>query len=118
MSSDTLILSDATFDEAMAEADGSTVVVDFWAPWCAPCKAVSAILEEVAQELRGRVMVGKLNVAENPVVPERFSVTGIPTLIIFRDGEARHHLVGVVDKTTLISELRPYLGDADVFDVG
>ena len=101
-------LSDATFDEEI-KATAEAVLVDFWAEWCGPCKLISPILEEIANEHPGRLRVGKLNVDDNPVVARRFEVMAIPTLILFKDGEPAKRLIGAKGKGQLLQELEEFL---------
>jgi thioredoxin 1 len=86
-------LTDATFTQDVLEADG-LVLVDFWAPWCGPCRAVTPALEQVAQQYDGRVTVAKLNVDENPETPGRYGVRSIPTIALFRGGEVIDGVLG------------------------
>ena len=104
----TITLTDATFDEEVKGAS-EAVVVDFWAEWCGPCKLISPILEEIANEHPGRLRVGKLNVDDNPLVARRFEVMAIPTLILFLDGEPKKRLVGAKGKGQLLQELEEFL---------
>ena len=86
-------VTDATFEQQVLRADGP-VVVDFWAPWCGPCRAVDPILEEFAREQEGRVRFVKLNIDENFATSSRYSVLSIPTAILFADGEAQATVIG------------------------
>ncbi len=101
-------LSDATFDEVIGSADGP-VLVDFWAEWCGPCKAVAPILDEIAQEHGEKVQISKLNVDDNPDIARRFDVMSIPTMIVFKDGEPTKRLVGARGKGQILEELSDYL---------
>ncbi len=102
-------VTDATFDTEVLGADGP-VLVDFWAEWCAPCRAVSPILDEIAEEEAGRLTVVKLNVDDNPEITQRLMITGIPALKVFRGGEEVLSIVGARPKAVLVKELAPVLG--------
>ena len=101
-------LTDATFDETIGAA-AETVVVDFWAEWCGPCKMIAPILDEIARENAGKVTVAKLNVDDNPDVARRFDVMSIPTLIVFKDGTAQKRLIGAKGKGQLLAELEEFI---------
>lgn len=102
-------LTDETFDEFIVQADGAAMV-DFWAEWCAPCKAIAPIIEALAEEYAGRLTVGKLNVDDNPKTASRFSIRGIPTLLIFKNGEVREQVVGAQPKGTIQESLDKVVG--------
>lgn len=104
----TVAVTDATFDETIAGAD-EAVVVDFWAEWCSPCKAIAPILDEIATEQAGKVKVAKLNVDENQETARRFDVMSIPTLIVFKDGQPAKKLIGAKGKGALLEELAEFL---------
>ena len=101
-------LDDATFDERVKSAE-VPVLVDFWAEWCGPCKMIAPVLEEIATEQEGKLLVGKLNIDDNLDVTRRFDVMSIPTLILFKDGEAKARFVGAKPKGQLLQELAAYL---------
>lgn len=101
-------LTDATFDETV-QGSSEAVVVDFWAEWCGPCKMISPILEEIAAEHKDKLRVAKLNVDDNPDVTRRFDVMSIPTLIVFKDGQAKKRVVGAKGKSQLLQELGEFL---------
>ena len=92
--------TDANFDTEVLKAD-KPVVVDFWAEWCGPCKSIAPVLEEIAEEQQEKVRVMKLNVDENPNTPRTYGIRGIPTLILFTDGEPHATKVGELTKAQL-----------------
>lgn len=96
--------TDASFAEDTRA--GVPVIVDFWAPWCGPCRVMGPILEQIAQDMPGKVRIVKVNVDENPRSPAQFGVQGIPTLVMFKDGEAVDQIVGVVQKPMLVERIR------------
>lgn len=101
-------LSDANFEEEILKAS-VPALVDFWAPWCGPCRVVGPIVEELAKEYAGKVKVAKLNVDDNPVTPGKYGIRGIPTLILFKDGEAVDQIVGAVPKGQIEAMLQKVL---------
>lgn len=108
MSEATLTVTDSSFDEEV-QASETPVLVDFWAEWCGPCKAVAPILDEIAAEKAGKVKIAKLNIDDNIRTAQRFEVMSIPTLILFKDGEAKLRIVGAKSKTALLADLEPHL---------
>jgi thioredoxin 1 len=108
MSEKIVTLSDATFDEHVKGSD-VPVLVDFWAEWCGPCKMISPVLEEIAEEQAGKLQIGKLNIDDNLEVTRRFDVMSIPTLILFKDGEPEVRLIGAKPKGQLLQEIAQYL---------
>jgi len=108
MSEKIVTLSDATFDEHVKASD-VPVLVDFWAEWCGPCKMISPVLEEIAEEQAGKIQIGKLNIDDNLEVTRRFDVMSIPTLILFKNGEPEVRLIGAKPKGQLLQEIAAYL---------
>jgi thioredoxin 1 len=101
MASDKVIqVTDDTF-EAEVKQSSVPVLVDFWASWCAPCKAIAPMIDELADEFDGRVKICKVNVDDNPATPGQFGVRGIPTLLLFKGGEVLDQSVGAVPKNQL-----------------
>ena len=95
-----MAFTDANFDQEVIQSD-IPVLVDFWATWCAPCKAIAPLVDTVADEYAGKVKVGKVNVDENQATPGKFGVRGIPTLILFKGGVVIDQIVGAVPKSQL-----------------
>jgi thioredoxin 1 len=104
--SDVITVSDDTFDEEVGLSQ-VPVVVDFWAEWCGPCKMVAPILDEIATAHSGKLKVAKLNVDDNPRTAQRFQVMSIPTLLLFKDGEAHARIVGARSKSQILQEFEP-----------
>ena len=100
MSANTVAVTDDSFETDVLKADGP-VLVDFWAEWCGPCKMIAPALEEIGAEFKGRVTVAKVNIDENPTVPNTYGVRGIPTLILFKDGKPAATKVGAAPKSAL-----------------
>ena len=96
----TVHVSDDSFDADVLKADGA-VLVDFWAEWCGPCKMIAPALEEIAREMDGRVTVAKVNIDDNPRIPQKYGVRGIPTLMLFKDGQVAATKVGALPKGQL-----------------
>lgn len=104
-----VILRDATFDQVVGQSQ-QPVLVDFWAPWCGPCRAVAPSIERLAQEFTGKAVVAKLNVDENPYTAQRFGITGIPAIYVFKDGRVVERLVGAQPYQVLRQALARHVG--------
>jgi len=101
-------VTDKTFEDVVLKADLPTVV-DFWAVWCGPCKLIAPVLEQLAAEQSGHLQVAKLDVDKNGVTTDQYDVRGIPTLILFKDGQPVERIVGFMPKEKLMAKLKPFL---------
>ena len=111
MSEQIVHLSTSTFDELVRSAD-KPVVVDFWAEWCGPCRAIAPILDEIAAEQGDRLTIAKVNADDNPELLMRYNVMSIPTLLVFSGGEVSKRMVGAKGKSQLLQELDEFLVSA------
>ncbi|MBM3569869.1 MAG: thioredoxin TrxA [Alphaproteobacteria bacterium] len=105
MGANTTAITDSSFEKDVLKAAGP-VLVDFWAEWCGPCKMIAPALEDIAKEMAGKVTVAKLNIDDNPVTPTKFGVRGIPTLILFKNGQVAATKVGAAPKGKLVEWLQ------------
>jgi len=105
---DTVTVTDANFEEEVKNS-GTPVLLDFWAPWCGPCKAIAPSLEELAKEYGGKVKIGKINIDENESTPGQFGIRSIPTLIMFKNGEPVDQVIGGVPKNKLVEVIEKQL---------
>lgn len=96
------------FEQEVLKSD-IPVIIDLWAPWCGPCKALTPNVESVAEDYSGQVKALKLNIDENPTIAARYQIMSIPTLLFFKDGEVVNQIVGLVDKAKIESRLKPLL---------
>src|SRR5579863_871449 len=97
-------VTDTTFETEVMESN-IPVLIDFWAPWCGPCKAIAPILDELADEYAGKLKIVKINVDDNPATPARYGVRGIPNLLIIKGGQVKEQIVGLVPKVQLVKKL-------------
>jgi len=100
VSDNIVYLTDDSFEEEVFKSD-KPVLVDYWAEWCGPCKMIAPILDEISREYDGRIKVAKLNIDDNPGIPPKFGIRGIPTLMLFKDGNVEATKVGAVSKSQL-----------------
>lgn len=105
---DFLEVTDSTFESEILQADKPTLV-DFWAEWCGPCKMVAPVVEEIAAEYDGKLQVAKMDVDGNRQTPANYGIQGIPTLILFKDGEEATRIIGFRPKQAVVEELDPHL---------
>jgi thioredoxin 1 len=104
MSENIIHVSDESFEQEVLQSD-KPVLIDYWAEWCGPCKMIAPVLEEVASEYSDKVRVAKLNIDDNPATPPKYGIRGIPTLMLFKNGEVEATKVGAVSKAQLIAFL-------------
>ncbi len=102
MSESILKLTDAEFENQVIKSE-KPILVDYWAEWCGPCKMIAPVLEEVASELSDKILIGKLNVDDNSETPPKYGIRGIPTLMLFKNGEVVGTQVGAISKSDLIN---------------
>jgi len=101
---DVQAITDETFHAEVIQSD-IPVLIDFWAPWCGPCRTIGPVVEQLAGEYKGRLKVVKMNVDDNPKTPAQFGVRGIPNLIVFKSGEVKEQVVGAVPKAQLVKAI-------------
>jgi thioredoxin 1 len=101
-------VSDTTFEQEVLKSD-TPVLVDFWAPWCGPCKAVAPVVEDLAKEYDGKLKVVKLNTDENPKTAQAYTIRGIPSLYLFKSGQVVEQVVGAVPKSTLATAINKHV---------
>ena len=101
-------ISDASFEADVLKAEGP-VLVDYWAEWCGPCKMIGPALEEISNEMQGKITVAKLNIDENPQTPSKYGIRGIPTLMVFKNGQVAATKVGALPKGKLVEWINSVL---------
>ena len=109
MAGNTLVLTDANFETEVLARD-KPVLVDFWAPWCGPCKMIAPTIDAVASDYSGKVRVGKVNTDDNPKTASSYSISAIPTVLVFKGGQVVDRFVGVVNKDKLVTSLNAQIG--------
>jgi thioredoxin 1 len=104
----TFEVNDGSFQDDVLKS-GTPVLVDFWAEWCGPCHMIAPFVDEIAKELQGQLRVAKMDVDANPNIPQMYDIQGIPTLILFKNGQVVQRMVGFRPKERLLSDIRPHL---------
>ncbi len=107
--SNAIDITDSTFESEVLKND-SVTVVDFWAPWCGPCRKMGPVLDEIAGEFEGKIRVAKINTDENLKTAKEYQISGLPSIVIFKNGEAKETLVGLMPKSSIVSNIEKYLG--------
>lgn len=103
-----VLLTDANFDQEVLKSE-TPVLVDYWAEWCYPCRLIAPVVEEISKKYAGKLKVGKLDTDKNQMTAARYGITGIPTLMIFKNGELVDRIVGAVPKQTIEDKIKYYL---------
>jgi thioredoxin 1 len=104
-----LEVNESNFDQEVKQSDTPVVVVDFWAPWCGPCRKLSFVIDEIADDFGDKIKVVKVNTDENLKIAQEYSISGIPSILVFKGGEAVERLVGVMAKASLVSNIEKHL---------
>jgi thioredoxin 1 len=109
MAGNIIEISDGSFDQEVVKSD-LPVLVDFWAPWCGPCRSIAPVIDELSNEFGGQLKFAKCNVDDNPKTPGQFGIRAIPTLIIFKDGKVSEQITGAVSKSQIAAAIVKVLG--------
>ena len=109
MGANTVEITDSNFDSEVLKSS-VPVLIDFWAAWCAPCRALAPTVDAIAEQYQGRVKVGKLDVDANGMTSSKFNIRGIPTLLLFKDGQVKEQIVGAVGKDVIAKAIDKHLG--------
>lgn len=107
--SNAIDITDATFENEVLKSESITVV-DFWAPWCGPCRKMGPVLDEIAEDFGGKIKVAKINTDENLKIAKEYQISGLPSIVIFKNGEAKETLVGLMPKSAIVSNIEKHLG--------
>ena len=113
MGANTVVVTNANFEDVVVNSD-TPILVDFWAEWCGPCKMIAPILDEIATEMKGKLMIGKLDVDSNQSTAMAFDVMSIPTMMLFKGGQPVATIVGYQPKAQLLGKLMPHISQAKV----
>lgn len=103
-----ITVTDATFEDEVLKSD-TPVLVDFWADWCGPCRMIAPVLDQIAEEHDGRIRIAKLDYDANPQTPGKYGVMGLPTLLLYKNGEVVEQIVGAKPKRALLNVIEPHL---------
>ncbi len=107
--SNAIDITDSNFESEVLRND-SVTVVDFWAPWCGPCRKMGPVLDEIAGDFEGKIKVAKINTDENLKTAKEYQISGLPSIVIFKNGEAKETLVGLMPKSAIVSNIEKYMG--------